>query len=120
MNGEVASLDVTSDRLTGIVMTDGTLVERSVLVVSTRLIAQAPFLSGLGLHPGEHPSGLGEYLKVDAAGATEVPGVWAAGNVTDPAAQVGEFVGRGSVGGPGSTRTSSRKTPKQRWKRWPP
>jgi thioredoxin reductase len=32
---------------------------------------------------------MGEHLPVDAAGRTAVPGVWAAGNVADPSAQVG-------------------------------
>ena len=32
---------------------------------------------------------MGEHLPADAPGRTAVPGVWAAGNVTDPSAQVG-------------------------------
>ncbi|WP_371419134.1 hypothetical protein [Pseudarthrobacter sp. NamE5] len=32
--------------------------------------------------------GVGTYLETDAEGATSVPGVWAAGNVTDLRAQV--------------------------------
>jgi thioredoxin reductase len=32
--------------------------------------------------------GIGDYLETDADGATAVPGVWAAGNVTDLRAQV--------------------------------
>jgi len=37
----------------------------------------------------EHPSGAGEHIPADPAGRTGVPGLWAAGNVTDPMAQVG-------------------------------
>ncbi len=37
----------------------------------------------------KRPSGLGEHIEVDASGLTAVPGVCAAGNVTDLAAQVG-------------------------------
>jgi len=35
-----------------------------------------------------HPSGLGDYVETDANGATNVPGLYAAGNVTDPSQQV--------------------------------
>src|SRR5918996_6644470 len=61
--GEVASLEVVDDRLTGVRLRDGVLVDRDVLVVSTRMVAQAAFLADLGLKPTEHPSGLGEHIK---------------------------------------------------------
>jgi thioredoxin reductase len=89
IDGEVSSLDVDDCHLAGVRLLDGTVIERDALVVSTRLTARASFLSDLGLTPTEHPSGLGEHIKVDSTGQTEVPGVWAAGNLTDPAAQVG-------------------------------
>ena len=94
--GEVSSLEVVEDRLTGVRLRDGALVDRSVLVVSTRMVARADFLSALGLTSKEHPSGLGEHIQVDATGQTEVPGVWAAGNVADPAAQVGGSAAAGA------------------------
>jgi thioredoxin reductase len=46
-----------------------------------------------------HPSGLGEHIPADATGRTDVPGVWAAGNVTDLAAQVGASAAAGAVAG---------------------
>jgi hypothetical protein len=49
------------------------VIERDALVVSTRLIARAAFLSDLGLMPTEHPSGLGEHIKVDPTGETADP-----------------------------------------------
>jgi thioredoxin reductase len=96
VNGEVASLEVIEHRLTGVRLRDGVLVDRDILVVSTRMVAQAGFLADLGLNPTEHPSGLGEHIKVDPAGLTDVPGVWAAGNVTDLAAQVGTSAAAGA------------------------
>jgi thioredoxin reductase len=49
------------------------------------------------LLPVEHPSGVGEYLPADPTGRTDAAGVWAAGNVTDPAAQVGTAAAAGAA-----------------------
>ena len=61
------------------------------VVVSPRMEARAELLEPLGLTPvevllGEHP--IGTRIEADRTGATAVPGVWVAGNVTDPQAQV--------------------------------
>ena len=87
--GEVASLEIAGDRLTGVRLRDGTVVSRQALAVSARMAARAGFLAALGLRPAEHPGGVGEHILADAAGRTEVPGVWVAGNATDLFAQVG-------------------------------
>jgi thioredoxin reductase len=96
VDGEVTSLEVVDDRLTGVRLRDGVVVDREALVVSTRMVARAGFLADLGLRPTEHPSGLGEHITVDSTGRTDMPGVWAAGNVTDPAAQVGASAAAGA------------------------
>ncbi|HEX2053747.1 MAG TPA: NAD(P)/FAD-dependent oxidoreductase [Actinomycetota bacterium] len=88
VDGEVFSVEVEQDRLVGLRLGDGTVVARDAVVVSTRMRARTGFLESLGLRPAEHPSGMGEHLVTDPTGRTEVPGVWAAGNVTDLAAQV--------------------------------
>jgi len=85
----VASLELVQDRIAGLRLKDGTLVEREAVTISPRMMARAGFLADLGLKPVEHPSGMGEHIPADATGRTEVPGVWAAGNVTELAAQVG-------------------------------
>src|ERR671915_98875 len=77
----------------------GEVVSRDALVISTRLVARGPFLGSLGLTPKEHPSGMGEYIEVDPTGQTGVAGVWAAGNITDPAAQVGGSAAAGAFAG---------------------
>jgi thioredoxin reductase len=99
VEGEVDSLVVADEQLTGVRLRDGTAVDREVLVVGTRMTARAGFLADLGLRATEHPSGLGEHLPVDPTGRTDVPGVWAAGNVTDFAAQVGPAAAAGAVAG---------------------
>jgi thioredoxin reductase len=58
------------------------------VVVSPRLTARAGILADLGLETTELPRGLGEHVASDATGLTAVPGVWVAGNVTNPTAQV--------------------------------
>jgi thioredoxin reductase len=42
----------------------------------------------LGLATTEHPAGVGSQIVADPTGRTAVPGVWAAGNVTDLMAPV--------------------------------
>lgn len=97
VEGEVVSVEVGDGRLTGARLADGRVIARDVVVVSTRLTARATFLSELGLTPKEHPSGLGEHVDVDPTGRTEVAGIWAAGNITDPTAQVGGSAAAGAL-----------------------
>ncbi|MDQ1006279.1 thioredoxin reductase [Streptomyces sp. V4I23] len=97
VEGEVASLEIADDRLVGVRLGDGTVVGREALAVSPRMVARAGFLTSLGLRPAAHPSGAGEHIPSDAAGRTEVPGVWAAGNVTDLVAQVGGAAAAGAA-----------------------
>ena len=73
----------------GVRLADGTLVPRDHLVVQTRLECRLDFLTPLGVKPVEHPSGAGTHVPaVDPSGRTAIPGLWVAGNVTDPMAQV--------------------------------
>ncbi|MEV6774081.1 NAD(P)/FAD-dependent oxidoreductase [Nocardia sp. NPDC051030] len=89
VTGEVAGVEVTDDHISGVRMSDGTVVARAVLAVSSRHVARTGFLAALGLTPVEHPTGMGEHIPADPTGRTNVPGVWVAGNVTDIGAQVG-------------------------------
>ncbi|GAA4826623.1 NAD(P)/FAD-dependent oxidoreductase [Saccharopolyspora rosea] len=86
--GEVAALEVTADRLTGVRLRDGELVPLRALAVAPRVVPRAAVLNTLGLEPVAHPSGAGEHIAADATGRTALPGVWAAGNIVDPAANV--------------------------------
>jgi len=88
VEGEVSSLEVVEDRLTGIRLRSGEVVARRVLAVTTRLKARAGMLAGLGLEATDHPLGVGEHVDADGMGLTAVPGVWVAGNAADLMAQV--------------------------------
>ncbi|WP_067860354.1 NAD(P)/FAD-dependent oxidoreductase [Nocardia shimofusensis] len=95
--GEIAGIVVEDDRITGVRLTSGEVVARTTVVVAPRMIARAGFLADLGLYPVEHPSGAGTHIPADpVSGATEVDGVWVAGNITDPAAQVGPSAAAGA------------------------
>jgi thioredoxin reductase len=98
VDGEVAALEVSEDRLTGVRLADGTAVAREAVVVAPRFTARADLLAPLGLKPAEQEMNgavVGTYLPADPTGATEVPGVWVAGNVADLSAQVIVAAGAG-------------------------
>jgi thioredoxin reductase len=97
--GEVVSVQSKDGQLKGIELADGTALPRQVLAVAPRMTARAGFLATLGLKPTLHPHGIGEYIAAGPAGLTAVPGVWAAGNVTDLMAQVGGAAAAGAVAG---------------------
>ncbi|HVV24899.1 MAG TPA: NAD(P)/FAD-dependent oxidoreductase [Pseudonocardiaceae bacterium] len=88
--GKVTGLRVVDDALAGVELADGTTVPLDALVVAPRLTATVP--AALDLPTAEQVVGdtvIATYVPTDATGATDVPGVWAAGNVTNPMEQVG-------------------------------
>ncbi|WP_265444972.1 NAD(P)/FAD-dependent oxidoreductase [Flexivirga meconopsidis] len=99
VDGPVAQVVVENDEIAGVRLVDGSIVDRRVIVVATRMVARGDFLAGIGVSLVEHPSGMGVHLPVDPTGRTEVPGVWAAGNVTDLTAQVGASAAAGAMAG---------------------
>lgn len=91
VEGEVATLEVTGDRLTGVRLRSGQVVPCQAVVVQPRFTARAGVLSSLGLEPADMEMGgqvVGSYVPAGPAGDTAVPGVWVAGNVADLKAQV--------------------------------
>jgi thioredoxin reductase len=92
-DGAVTGIVVEDDRLTAVILDGGRTVERTALFVrpdirprGTQLIEQ--------LGPETDESG---FIRVDGAGRTSVPGIWAAGNVANPRAQVVTAAGEGSA-----------------------
>ena len=86
VDGEVAALEVTDDRLTGVRLRSGQRFPRQAVVVMPRFTARADVLTTLGLEPTEQQVGghvIGSSVAADPAGATAIPGVWVAGNVAD-------------------------------------
>jgi thioredoxin reductase/SAM-dependent methyltransferase len=71
-------------------------IDADAVVVVPRFRVRAEPFEPLGLRPAAHPSGLGDFLEIDATGATAVPGLYAAGNATDPSQQVLQAAADGS------------------------
>lgn len=77
-------------------LADQQCIDADAVVVGPRFrVCTEPFVS-LGLRPAAHPTGLGDFVETDATGATAVPGLYAAGNVTDPSQQVLQAAADGS------------------------
>ncbi|GAA0922761.1 NAD(P)/FAD-dependent oxidoreductase [Kribbella koreensis] len=102
VQGKVTSLEVTDDKLTGVRLEGGRVIPRQALAVQTRLEARADFLTGLGLKTSAREGRgvvVGTTVDADPTGATDVPGVWVAGNVTDPMGQVVTSAAAGLMAG---------------------
>jgi thioredoxin reductase/protein-L-isoaspartate O-methyltransferase len=66
------------------------------VAISPGFRVRAEPFAPLGVRTVAHVSGLGEVVETDATGATSVPGLYAAGNVTDPSQQVLQAAANGS------------------------
>lgn len=91
LDGPVAGLEVDGDELTGVRLAGGRVIGCRALVVAPRFTARTDVLATLGLPATEYQMrghGIGSHVPADPTGATAVPGVWVAGNVTDLADQV--------------------------------
>ncbi len=101
VTGEVAAVESVNDRLTSVRMTDGRVIGRQAVVVATTLRAREDLLGDLGLAVSKQTMGgaIGTYLETGPSGATAVPGVWAAGNVSAPMVQVIDSAAAGAGAG---------------------
>ncbi|MBM4522245.1 FAD-dependent oxidoreductase [Rhodococcus hoagii] len=88
VTGRVAELVIDDDRLAGVRLDDGTVVDRRALVVAPRFAARVDALTSLGVETELEPMSGGRFVPSDWSGLTKVPGLWVAGNVTDVKAQV--------------------------------
>lgn len=80
------------DHLSGVRMADGSVVPRDALFVPPGFVPRSHLLSALGC-----ATDADGWVTVDSTGRTDVAGVWAAGNVVDPRAQVITAAGAGSA-----------------------
>jgi thioredoxin reductase len=93
--GKVTRLVVVAGRLTGVELADGRVVARSAVFVNPTFVPTDNLLRDLGCELAD--GGMVQTVRVDAAGRTSVPGVWAAGNVVDPTAQLISSAGAGAT-----------------------
>ena len=92
VEGTVHRLVIEDDELRGVQMGDGRVVARDALFVPPRFVPNSHLLVGLGCQV----DGDG-WVSADSTGRSSVAGVWVAGNVVDPRAQVITAAGAGSA-----------------------
>ncbi len=89
VDGQVARIVAGADgRVSAVEMADGRCIDADAITLAPRFKVRAEAFASLGLEPKPHPIGLGDFVEVDATGSTALPGLYAAGNVTDPSQQV--------------------------------
>jgi thioredoxin reductase len=92
VEGVVTRLVVTGDRLTGIEVDGGVVIDREAAFVRPRMRANGDLLGQLGCALDDRG-----WAVAGPSGETSVPGVWVAGNASNPRAQVITAAGEGSA-----------------------
>lgn len=92
VEGAVEQLVVQDDHLTALLMDDGRCIPRQALFVPPRFVPNHDVLKGVGCDLDEQG-----WVVTGPNGTTSVPGLWVAGNVTNPRAQVITAAGEGSA-----------------------
>jgi thioredoxin reductase len=92
VEGTIDQLVIDDDQLRGVQLDDGCVVPLDALFVPPRFAPNNRLLAGLGCAADDDG-----WITTDTSGRTSVPGVWAAGNVVDPRAQVITAAGAGSA-----------------------
>lgn len=93
VSGVVHRLRSENDVLRAVVLDDGHEFPVDALTVAPRFIARADLYEQLGGTLTDHPTGA--FITTGPMGRTEIPGVWAAGNVSDLVAMVAAATGAG-------------------------
>lgn len=92
VEGSIGQVLIEGDRLRGLQMDDGRRIPRDVLFVPPRFVPNNERLVALGCEFDDNG-----WVIADRTGRTSVPGVWVAGNVANPRAQVITAAGEGSA-----------------------
>jgi thioredoxin reductase len=92
VEGAVQRVLIKDDRLRGVELNDGRTIRRDALFVPPRFVPNNHLLTGLGCDLGEDG-----WVTTGPNGHTSVAGVWVAGNVANPRAQVITAAGEGSA-----------------------
>lgn len=98
----IAEVVVTDERLTAVRLIDGREIPLGAIAVGPRFVARTEFLASLGLEPVPMEMNghvMGVRIPAEETGATTVPGVWVAGNVTNLGATVAVASAAGQTAG---------------------
>lgn len=93
--GPVRRVTADGDRLIGVEMHDGRIIELDSIFTAPRPVPLDEPLRQLGAERVERPAG--SFVAVDQTGRTSVEGVWAIGNVVNEAANVAISIGAGAL-----------------------
>lgn len=93
VDDRVSRLLVEADRLTGVELDSGDVVELDVIFTAGRFVPRDGPLAGLDVATTDTPAG--PWIAVDGTGLTSVPGLWAIGNAATPFALVPMAMGSG-------------------------
>jgi thioredoxin reductase len=102
VDGRVAEVESGGSRLAGVRLAYGTRIALDALVVAPKVVANADLLAPFGLTPVDLTTGdqvVATRIPSELAGMTSVPGIYVAGNVTDPMAQVISSAAAGLMAG---------------------
>jgi hypothetical protein len=99
IDGEVTSVEVTGDRLSGLRLRSGRVISRRAVIIGPQFEARHGLLDSLGVALAEHPLGIGHQVAADATGRTGAAGVWVAGNAVDVTAGVMQATASGVTAG---------------------
>ncbi|WP_433144902.1 NAD(P)/FAD-dependent oxidoreductase [Actinomadura nitritigenes] len=91
VEGRIEHLVADGDGLRGVALADGRVIPRAAAFLFPRMVPNDALLTRLGCEKD------GGWVVTDRTGRTSVAGVWAAGNVVDPRAQVVTAAGMGSA-----------------------
>jgi thioredoxin reductase len=92
VEGAVRRIITEDDRLRGVEMDDGRVIGREALFVPPQFVPNNDLLDLLGADLDENG-----WVRADPTGRTTVPGLWVAGNLANPRAQVITAAGEGSA-----------------------
>lgn len=95
----VAGLRAQGDRLTGIEFADGEVLARDGLMAATAMRARSGLAEAMGVSTTSSEYGPAGAISVDARQRTDVPGVFAAGDVTGALQQVSVAASSGATAG---------------------
>jgi thioredoxin reductase/predicted O-methyltransferase YrrM len=97
VHGHVSRIVTDDDgHVAAVELADSERIDADAVVVGPRFKVRTEPFASLGLRTAAHPTGLGDFVETDASGETAVPGLYAAGNVTDPSQQVSQAAANGS------------------------
>lgn len=97
VNGRVDRLRGEDQVLKSVVLEDGHEFPVDAVTVGPRFVARADLYEQLGGALTEHPMGM--FIETDQMGQTDIPGVWAAGNVSNLGAMISVASGAGVSAG---------------------